>query len=89
MSWRGVFTGALALIALEVLLRSEESVGRFGQMLEGVGDLARRFLSPTVPAIPNVRKLRDDESGAGGGTNDGDGGFSGGGGGGSGGGRSW
>jgi hypothetical protein len=55
MTWRGVFSGALALIALEALLRSDQSVERFGGLLEGAGELVRKALSPEVPAIPNLR----------------------------------
>lgn len=83
MSWRGFFTGALALIALEAVVRTDESAGRFGQLIEALGDLARKFLSPTVEAIPNL-------SGGGDGTGRKWGHYSGsGGGGGNGGGGSW
>ncbi|MEN8672578.1 hypothetical protein [Nocardioides sp.] len=55
MSWRGVFTGALALIALEAVVRTDESAERVGGMLTGIADLVRRAMSPAVAAIPDRR----------------------------------
>lgn len=54
MSWRGIFTGALALIALETIVRTDASAQRFGGLLSTVGSLARSAMSPAVPAIPDL-----------------------------------
>jgi hypothetical protein len=54
VSWRGIFTGALALIALEAIVRSDASATRFGSLLTGVGALTRAVMSPAVPAIPDL-----------------------------------
>ncbi|KAB2809298.1 hypothetical protein F9L07_19860 [Pimelobacter simplex] len=54
MSWRGLFSGALALIALEALVRTDASAGRLGGLLDGVGSLIRSAMSPAVPAIPDL-----------------------------------
>lgn len=61
MSWRGIFTGALALIALEAILRTDESAERLGGLLEAVGDLWRKASSPAVALIPD---LAGSEAGA-------------------------
>lgn len=57
MTWRGVFTGILALVALETVVRTNESAGRFGALLEGAGAITRRVMSPAVAAIPETRTL--------------------------------
>lgn len=54
MSWRGVFTGALALIALEAILRTNQSADRFGGLLVSAANLVDRVMSPAVPAIPDL-----------------------------------
>lgn len=54
MSWRGVFTGALMLIALEAVVRTNQSADRVGGLLEDLGGLVRRAMSPAVPAIPLI-----------------------------------
>ena len=54
MSWRGVFSGALALIALEAVVRTNTSAARVGGLLTGIGNLTRSALSPHVPAIPDL-----------------------------------
>lgn len=56
MQWRGVFAGALALAGLQVIVSTPEAAGRTGSLLELVGDVARHFLSPYEPAIPDLRK---------------------------------
>lgn len=56
MTWRGVFSGALALIALEAVLRTDQSASRVGGMLTGVAGLVNRALSPDVPLIPDLRE---------------------------------
>lgn len=55
MSWRGVFTGALALIALQAALQSNESAGRVGGLLTTVARLVESALSPGVAAVPDTR----------------------------------
>jgi hypothetical protein len=55
VTWRGAFSGALALIALEAVVRSNTSAGRVGQLLEDVAGIVRRVLDPTVAAIPDLR----------------------------------
>lgn len=54
MSWRGAFTGALALIALEAILRTNQSADRFGGLLVSAASLVDRVMSPAVPAIPDL-----------------------------------
>lgn len=54
MTWRGVFAGSLALIALEAVLRTNQSASRVGSFLTISADLVRRAMSPAVPAIPEV-----------------------------------
>lgn len=49
--WRGFVGGALVLAALQVTVASKQGPGRVGGFLTGLGDLARKFLSPTVPAF--------------------------------------
>lgn len=56
MTWRGVFTGALALIALQAVVSSNQSAERFGGLLTDIGDIVRAVVSPAVPAIPDLRK---------------------------------
>jgi hypothetical protein len=51
MGWRGLLAGALALAMLEVLTSNASAAGSVGGILSGIGDLARRFLSPGVPAF--------------------------------------
>lgn len=55
MTWRGVFTGALALIALEAVLRTNKSADRFGGLLNDVGEIVETIVSPMVAAIPDRR----------------------------------
>ena len=50
-----MFTGALALVALQAVLSSDRSAGRVGDMFSHVADLARRALDPSVAAIPDLR----------------------------------
>lgn len=54
MTWRGVFTGALALIALEAVLRTNESADRFGGLIVSAANLVDKAMSPAVPAIPDL-----------------------------------
>lgn len=54
MTWRGLFTGALALIALEAVLRSNESADRAGRMIGSLAGIVDAVMSPTVAAIPDL-----------------------------------
>lgn len=54
VTWRGVFAGALALIALEAVLRTDASADRAGGLLVSVAGVVERILSPAVPAIPDL-----------------------------------
>lgn len=56
MQWRGVFAGALALAGLQVIVSTSAAADRTGSLLELVGKVARHFLSPYEPAIPDLRK---------------------------------
>lgn len=49
-----MFSGVLVLVALEAVVRTEASAGRFGGLLEGAGALIRSAMSPAVPAIPDL-----------------------------------
>lgn len=55
MSWRGIFSGALVLIALEAVVRTDRSADRFGSMFTAVAAVVDRVMSPEVPAIPDLR----------------------------------
>lgn len=55
MRWQPVLKGVLALALLEAALSSNAASGRVGQLLEGVAGLVSHALSPTVPAIPDLR----------------------------------
>lgn len=48
---RGIAVGALSLIALQTLVRPG-SAGRVAGLFRVPGQIARRFIDPTVPAIP-------------------------------------
>lgn len=58
MRWRAIFAGGLVLAGLQVVVSSEASANRFGGLLTGVGAIARHFLSPFEPAIPDLRKRK-------------------------------
>lgn len=51
---RGVLAGALALVTLQLLLQPFAS-NRIGGLAKVPGDIARRFIDPTIPAIPDRR----------------------------------
>lgn len=55
---RGVLTGALGLVALQTLVQPGAS-GRVAGLFGVPARVARRFLDPTIPAIPDRRG--DDE----------------------------
>jgi hypothetical protein len=71
MGWRGLLAGALALAMLQVVTSNPNASGRVGGLLSGVGDLARRFMSPGVPAFakpaPSSSSSSGGSSGGGGG----------------------
>ncbi len=48
--WKGIATGALALLALETVLQPQAS-GRLGDLLALPARWANRFLDPSVPAL--------------------------------------
>jgi len=91
VTWRGVFSGALALIALEAAIRTPESAGRVGELLRSVAGLVQSAMSPAVPLVPDLAGAGYGtySSNPGGGSSDPGGGTTGGGGGGNGGGGSW
>lgn len=58
VSLRGIFAGALLLIALEAVVRTNKSADRFGQLLETIAGGTERVLSPAIPAIPDLRSYQ-------------------------------
>lgn len=50
MGWRGILTGALALVFLETVVQPGAS-GRVSGLVGDLSKLALRFLDPAVPAI--------------------------------------
>lgn len=56
MSWRGLITGVLGLALLEAAVSTNAAAGRIGNLLSGVSSVVSHVLSPTVPAIPDLRK---------------------------------
>jgi hypothetical protein len=53
--WRGIFAGALALIALESVLSSTASANRTAGAFTAAASLVQRALSPAIPLIPDIR----------------------------------
>lgn len=53
--WRGIFAGALALIALETVLSSSASTSRTASAFTAAASLVQRALSPAVALIPDIR----------------------------------
>lgn len=51
---RGVFAGALALIALETVLSTTGAADRTAGLLSDVSRLIARMLDPNIPAIPDL-----------------------------------
>jgi hypothetical protein len=56
MRWQTILSGVLGLALLEATVSSTDASGRVGQLLTGVAGLISHALSPTVPAIPDLRK---------------------------------
>ena len=49
--WQGFAVGFLSLTLLEVAVANPGASGRLGGLATGAGNLAQRFLSPTMPLI--------------------------------------
>lgn len=58
MRWRSVFSGALALAAFQAVTSSMDASNRAGGLIRGSAAIARHFLSPFEPAIPDLRKTK-------------------------------
>lgn len=56
MNWRLMLSGALALALLEATVSSQQAAARAGGLLTGIAGVIERILSPTVAAIPDLRK---------------------------------
>lgn len=54
MSWRGLLSGSLVLVALQAALSSDEATGRVGRMFGTLADMSRRLIDPSVAAIPDL-----------------------------------
>lgn len=91
MSWRGIFAGSLALIALQVVVSSRGSAQRVGSGLGWVADMVTAAMDPARPAIPDLAGVSESSLALPEITPDWDGGWNSGGGsgGGGGGGGSW
>lgn len=61
MSVRGVLMGALTLVALQVFVSNSAAYGSVGGMFDWAASAARRFLDPTVPAIPDFRSSQQKQ----------------------------
>lgn len=53
--WRGMFAGALALIALESVLSSSASASRTATGFAAVASLVQRAISPGIALVPDIR----------------------------------
>lgn len=51
-SFKWALGGAMTLIVLELVTRNNRTGNAVGDALTGVSAMVRRFLDPTVPAIP-------------------------------------
>jgi hypothetical protein len=56
MRWQTVLSGVLGLALLEAAVSSNKAAGRVGDLLDGIAGLVSHALSPTVPAIPDLRQ---------------------------------
>lgn len=54
-AWRTALSGMLGLALLDAVVSSNQAAGRVGGLLSGVGKVVEHILSPTVPAIPDLR----------------------------------
>lgn len=55
MRWQTVLSGVLALSLLEAATSSKKAAGRVGDLLDGIASVISHVLSPSVPAIPDLR----------------------------------
>lgn len=55
-AWRTALAGALALAVLDAAVSSTEAAGRVGGLMKAVAKVVEHALSPTVAAIPDLRK---------------------------------
>lgn len=55
MRFQTVLAGVFGLAVLEAALSSDKAAGRVGQLLDAVATVISHVLSPTVPAIPDLR----------------------------------
>lgn len=62
-AWRTIFAGMLGLALLDATVSSNDAAGRAGGLLDSVGTVIEHLLSPTVPAIPDLRTHGGDASG--------------------------
>lgn len=53
---RGFFLTVISLAVLEAAISTPAAAGRAGVLLQLPGTIARYIISPTVPAIPELRK---------------------------------
>lgn len=54
MTWRGVFSGALALIALQAVVSRADSAERVSSGLGWIATLVTAAIDPSKPAIPDL-----------------------------------
>jgi hypothetical protein len=59
MTLRGIFAGALALVALEAVLHADDGAEKVGGALSAIAVGVRWVLDPTVPAIPDLAGVGD------------------------------
>lgn len=55
--WQGFATGFVGLAALDMLVSTKNASGALGGMAKGAGNVARKFLSPAVPAFTKAATL--------------------------------
>jgi hypothetical protein len=56
MNWRALLGGMIGLALLEAAVSSQAAANRAGGLLTGVSTVIDHVLSPTVAAIPDLRK---------------------------------
>lgn len=56
MRTQPILAGVLGLALLEAATSSNKAAGRVGDLLDGIAGVISHVLSPTVPAIPDLRK---------------------------------
>lgn len=55
-AWRTALAGMVGLALLDATVSSQQAAGRVGGLLQGVAKTLEHLLSPTVAAIPDLRK---------------------------------